>query len=640
MRKISVPISIKVLSLNDEAESQYIEWFKAGGVERVFLTGFSQNYTTHDWDKVDAEVERVRKHIRAFQQAGFEVGIWISGFGHGSADFSQEETHNGMTITRGPDGDGDPHGVCPLDENVQEYYLTLVRKVITTSPDFLLLDDDYRYSYRSYGLGCFCKLHMRAIQEYLGEEFTSKELYEKMMSGGPNRYREAYQKVMKQTLLDFARKVRMAVDEVNPFIRVSVCMSPSTMDVEGTDAISLAQAFAGDTKPYIRLIGAPYWQTYTPWGDVISAVEYTRMQAQWCRQAGLECMAEGDVFPRPRYTIPANHLELYDQMLVADGAVDYIHKYMFNYGCRFDYETGYIDRHLRNQNLYHQIDELFAGKKQTGIYIYEAMHKFADSFIEPQQRGNKMVNLLYSAFGRAQQMLAHNSLSTTYIPTEGVVAAFGENARSLPEEYMSHGIITDWVGAKILTERGIDCGWRGGEHCTYGREHFLYAEDNIDVSEVSTCRMKCDENAEVMSRFLPDNTVASYRYENAEGQRFCVFAYDSYDTDPKIGRPDYYAGYYRNQQLVDVVKWMNSDTLNAVTFKNPNLYLRTSRNAESGALAVGLFNAHQDDVCPCVVELDKVYSSIRFVNCEGVMNGNRVIISRIEPYGMAAFEVC
>ena len=62
----------------------------------------------------------------------------------------------------------------------------------------------------------------------------------------------------------------------------------------------VSKAFAGDTAPFLRTIGAAYHST-----QVSMAVETTRAQAFWCKGTGIELFTEGDVYPRPRYTVPA-----------------------------------------------------------------------------------------------------------------------------------------------------------------------------------------------------------------------------------------------------------------------------------------------------------------------------------------------
>ena len=39
------------------------------------------------------------------------------------------------------------------------------------------------------------------------------------------------------------------------------------------------------------------------------------------------------------------------------------------------------------------------------------------------------------------------------------------------------------------------------------------------------------------------------------------------------------------------------------------------------------------------IRLDKAYRTIRFLNCTGKLEGDRVILDHIPPYGFAAFEV-
>ena len=46
-----------------------------------------------------------------------------------------------------------------------------------------------------------------------------------------------------------------------------------------------------------------------------------------------------------------------------------------------------------------------------------------------------------------------------------------------------------------------------------------------------------------------------------------------------------------------------------------------------------------DEVMNPTVELDKEYKEISFENCNGRIEGERVILSDIAPFGFAGFEV-
>jgi len=67
------------------------------------------------------------------------------------------------------------------------------------------------------------------------------------------------------------------------------------------------------------------------------------------------------------------------------------------------------------------------------------------------------------------------------------------------------------------------------------------------------------------------------------------------------------------------------------------LYLMTKKDASS--MSVGLWNMFADPVLNPVIDLDQAYSKIYFVNCNGKLNGNRVVLSEIPAFGYAAFEV-
>ncbi len=57
----------------------------------------------------------------------------------------------------------------------------------------------------------------------------------------------------------FSKTLRNAVDEIDKTIRLGYCLVYEVWDYGETDAIEIAKALAGDTKPFCRTAGAPYW---------------------------------------------------------------------------------------------------------------------------------------------------------------------------------------------------------------------------------------------------------------------------------------------------------------------------------------------------------------------------------------------
>ena len=56
-------------------------------------------------------------------------------------------------------------------------------------------------------------------------------------------------------------------------------------------------------------------------------------------------------------------------------------------------------------------------------------------------------------------------------------------------------------------------------------------------------------------------------------------------------------------------------------------------------MAVGLWNFFADPAIDPVVELDSEYSGIEFLNTNGKLDGNKVYLNDIPPFGFAGFEV-
>ncbi len=163
--------------------------------------------------------------------------------------------------------------------------------------------------------------------------------------------------------------------------------------------------------------------------------------------------------------------------------------------------------------------------------------------------------------------------------------------------------------------------------------------DNVYIANASASHIKkiaCKEDVEIISEFYPENTPASYYYENEKGQKFFVIAYDHY-TANLVPNPHFESNYCRQETVINAIERMSGKKLPAVCKKNPDLYMLTSKDESS--MAVALFNLHLDDVFEPEIKLDKSYSEIRFVGCSGTLDGDTVRLSDITPYGSVAFEV-
>lgn len=620
-------------TLKDEELHIYHEYMQKCDVKRVFFG--LPNYLFYKENYFISHEEKVRRQIEYFREKGYEIGIWAISFGHSAINPDDPGLIDRFTPMES--FDGGTGALCPMDERLVKAFCERSQMLARFNPDIIMFDDDYRYHIHGERHFCCCPLHMAEFRRRIGEDITKEELEKYILSGKPNKYRTEWQKVMGEPLVNLAKRIREAVDEINPKIRIGHCCTYDTWDLAGTDNMTIALAFAGkNTKPFLRPAGAPYHGVY-----VANAVENSRLQASYCRDLGIEVFGEGDTYVRPRYNVPSSWLELWDMGLLASGELDGALLYMFDYARPANYETGYADRHIINNKARAEIAEIFSDKKNVGVRVYEELHKF-ENWEFPDELNPKLIAMLERVGGtsRSQLLLSRNAVPTVYGDTEYPYAVFGENARYITEEELSNGAVIDISAARVLASRGIDTGYISSEKQGFAYENFDSENDYIErIEGLAYHNVKVSEKAEILTHMMPGECVGVYRYENAKGQRFLVFPFDAYDPDA-YDNISFMCNYYRKKQLAGGIEWLCGKKLPAVVDpKHPMLYIQASENKEKSAMSVLFLNSFDDYEVDVEVELYKEYKSVRFVNCSGRFEGNRVIVDKIDAHGFAAFEV-
>ena len=633
-------LSIPVMLSDHFRKEATLEALQKVHANRVFLAVDSISFDPQQRQHV---LGLLAETIPYFQENGLETGVWFWSF---LRDNLRADTRN---CERRVDHTGvvHPSTFCPASPGFIEDTADFLTEVARLHPDLMMFDDDFAAA--STGASparCYCPRHLKRMQEILGEEISREALYEKAFHGKPNRYRQAVLQASGESLEHFAAEIRRAVDAVNPKIRIALCSVICSWDMDGTNAIRLARILAGGTRPLLRLINGTYWSTWKAWGNRLQhTIELGRMEYEWCKGMDLEVMSEGDVYPRPRYQVPASFLEGYDTAHRAAGVTDGILKYMLDYNSSPGYETGYLDRHVNHEPLYRQISAAFDGKIAVGVRVYEAMEKYADADLtgieNPFQYGWDLF------FSRAARLLTDNTIPTTYDGTGCCGIAFGENARHLPPDALNHGLILDLRAAEILMGQGVDVGIASiGEAvrpqlspsgCS-SPQYLYYPEENEYVptgyGAHSARRLVPKPGARVIT-FVKDalgETPDTILYTNGSGQKFLVYGFDAAFTDEVR-----YRSYSMQRQLSRAIQWLSGSPLPAHCAGNPDLYIQCKKSEH--AMSVGLWNFFPDEIDKPTVVLDHAYSHIEFLNCTGHQDGNVVTLSTLAPYGFAFFTV-
>ena len=617
-----------------------IKQYKRAGVTRIFA-GVPNVFNMPEIE--DKEFAQFKVTIDECHKEGIEVGLWCSSsFGRNFNSFDPQINDK-----------GEANGAfkCHCGEALINFHCEKAKRAASLGADIYMLDDDFHQQHgKSDSIkGCFCEHHRKLFNEICGGTLDFDLVKEKFWDECPNPYRETFLRALGLSLENFVKRLREAIDTVNPNMRLAICAHGADYYWNGTDIITLAKIAAGNTKPLIRTIGAPYWDYFADYPDRLTSVfEFERAEFEFLKDSGVETMAEGDSFPRPRYASSAAQLELFDMVMRADGKADGILKYMFCYRASPEYELGYVNEHIANKPIYDEIEKHFADKTAVGVRVYQ----FPDKCLEAKKE--------YSKFGYTASiipdegyLLSQLSIPTTYEGKGIAGVAFGENARYLTDEQLAGGILTDVMGAKILTERGIDCGLKNvvGKLSPSGERFNEHDAHRILGPDKSAYKIEVDEKAQVVSQYSVGvfshykeldeitNDPATYLYENANGQRFCVMAFDAKESVSNAkSLLEHYRSYGKSKLLMNALEWLGGKKLPARAEGHPDLYVMCKTD-DNGAMAVGLWNCHRDKIRTSEVILDKEYTKIHFINCTGTLEGNKVTLSTLHAYEFCGFVV-
>ena len=646
--KLYVPLMLS--SITPETRPLYAKGLRAMEADVAWIA--PDRYTLFLPDRTSL-TEQIREHTAYFREEGFEVGLWIQAFGFGDglpevADGVTDPWTKLRSLYSGEAGDA----FCPEDPTFMAVYLSWIRDMASCAPSMLMLDDDLCQSVRP-GLGCWCHRHKALLNERLTEQGLSPlgdaptDWAERFFTGRGGADRRVFFDVMGDSLRKFCRRVREAVDEVDPAVRVGFCAGYTSWDIEGAPASELSRILAGEnTKPFLRLTGAPYWVTHDMHrfaGQRLNTVmEFTRAQEAWCRQNGgdMEIFAEADSYPRPRYHVASAYIDTFDLACRASGGMGML-KYVFDYYATPENESGYIKRHLRLASQYARAESLFAGKTARGVYVCEPMEKIRDMTLPSPFIGEGAV--MHTAFSPAATMLSAQSIPTTYdLPADGIpdcAIAFGDCVTALKQ--LPKKLILDLSAARRLQEAGMDVGISeiipGAEVPLYERYEgldtcgvFVPGHTSLQFQYAPYSRVVLREGAEILSVFEGRTQVypSAYRYQSGETQLYVLCA-DAYALRPNCS---VLLSYCRQKQLLDFIGGIPH------VAGEPCVYTLWKEGEAGGALLV--LNLSEDVLFDFDIMLDRTYPQAVLHGAEGVHLGDRIrVTGEVAPFGAVMVEM-
>jgi len=634
MYRISVPTIVDNGHFNKE---KTLSELKRAGAHRIALA------LNRDVDAAFSTPENLallKKMIEFFEDNGLETIVWLGEtLGHSASGVKFYEQYGHIRHLDGKE----IASFCPTDPVFTKDFVGWVKNVAGAGAKMIMLDDDFRFGCRG-GIGCACDRHMAMVEKNLGRPITREELMQKAFSGKGNRVRDAWLKAQGDSLREFCRAMRKGLDEINPKARLSYCVCLDSWDTSDTDPEELCKIMAGSTKPFLRLIGAPYWSVQgfqtAKLGEVI---EYQRNEKHWIKDPDIEVFSEGDSYPRPRNMVPAACLEGYDTALRADGSLNGILKYMLDYVSDADYETGYIDAMVDNQPLYEAIEKNFTDGKALGVRPYNVQHLLKDAELDAT-RPNLITELQYGIQAPSIHFAVQNSLPVSYEEDQPLIL-FGENARHVKKEELLRGAVIDYSASRILNERGFDLGitFEKPDGEGYTATSFTDVPSEYALEEqtffrlngtVKTETYQIGEKGEILTQYCIGSQIKPgwARTESRDGLRFLVLPYNMQDAMQDGG---WVSGYAHRRILLKVLPWLKGEKMDAITLGNhPMLYEMVKKNQDS--LAIGSWNFNLDKIKGLEIALKEDWKKVEFINCDGRLEEKKVIVeTTLYPYEFA-----
>lgn len=629
MTKLYVPLMASCVT--EETRNTYLEYLHKIKTDVVMLVIDRESLFMTSKDR-ETYFVKIADDTRFFQNAGLDVIIWTESYGFGGAI-----PENYKYVMEGEPRITSVHGkklddaLCPEGEKFVLLCKERIRDIARIiKPDRIMLDDEMCLSVRP-GIGCFCEKHMELYEKEFGEKHSLEELKELIFTGHNEKYRSGWLKVVGDSMRNFCRSMREALNEVDETIRMGFCAGYTSWDIEGADALELTKILAGNTEPFLRFTGAAYWvqsaKNRFKYQQMNEVIETVRMQELWSRESGVEVFHEDDTFPRPRYCTSANMSECYDVPLRASGGVGSF-KYLFCYDVGPDKELGYVKKHIRNMPLYEFIEKHFEDKKAVGVQVHEEMHKMKNLVLPNEFMGEK--EIMDFVFPKAATFLSSHGIPTTYDDNPQVAIAFGDNARYV--KTFAKKMILDLQAAEILQDKGMKLGLVKKEIISApAKEEYIDGETWILYNSTSKKYYACtlETGVAVESYYIDVNgkkTPSSWRV-TYEGTEFLIFAFSPYEERRSA---TVLRSYDRKQQLLRFIE-------HEYPYISDSYGIYQICKDGANERVVLLQNLGEDELVDCEIMLNQQYETVELLGAEGILKEDRIILTTIvQPFASVA----
>ena len=559
------------------------------------------------WDKVTPFCESYRLYKEILDREGVKSGVLIqSSLGHG------------WPITRSPyeryvgvQNGEDVYTSCPLDERFVEYLKGIVRAIAKENPAAIMLDDDFRLI-NKVGHGCACPRHVAEFNRRTGENMTREELTEYIFSHPKtDKYNMIFLDTQRDSLVNAARAMREAIDEINPDIQGMNCTTGYFCEF----AAEINKAFAGKGNPtMVRMPNGVYAPASNRGFSL--RIFHAAICSSKLRSGGIDIiLSENDTIPKNRYGMSARYLHSHLTASILEGVQ--ASKMWLTRGGVYEPASGKAYRNIltEHKGYYEKLIELSKDIKFVGINSLFSEQDLIDLHLPPIDQFFITQNIERMGI---PFFFSDNPTDAVYV--ESRVAEYISDGKIA--EVFEHNVFLDVAAAEILISRGYgdklgveisewDLGIVHGETCDRGlmqkQKNHKKLTPTSDKTKALTYNVVRTDNGH---RNLAPATT---ELERENGKKTVVFC-GSPKTEYHYTESFSFLNESRKEQLIEHFK--KAGALPIYAAGDDDFCLRAGY-MPSGELLACITNLGTDPAEPVSLYLEKTPKSIKQLTPQG-----------------------
>ena len=546
-------------------------------MDEVRLTGFPSPQVYHEIGEL---VRDVKKELAPHD---IEIGWWCApSLRSGKGPFQYITDIDGSVSETSP---------CPLGPQFREVFSENIATVVRISRPFMIqFEDDFELSWQppAVKFGCFCPLHLAEFEKRQKRYYTREALVTIFGQVNPQSIslRHDWAEMSRDSLAGLAGLIREKVDHIAPETRISLCQSGSAdFDGDFTEAVTLA--FAGKTRPAVRLYGSSYSS------DDAASLPSTIFHALYSRQhlpADFEFFHESDTYPHTRFFMSASKIKCLMTAAFAyrfDDSLFYATQYLDNP----QEETGYLKMFSEESGRFRSLQEAVKATQVTGCEIlYRPFGHIANPFKgkRPDMPSNAWINIT-GRFG-----IPHTSVNGKVKLISGNITdtMSDEEITSL----LGGSLFLDGSAAFCLFKRGfgelIGAGvspGKGADFCFEGlrdSKNFSNIQGSLMYNLIfapagseggSFYILQPSDKSEILTDFLDSGEKpvipGMVRFENRLGGRVAITAFDLNGN-----RSSTVFNYKKKELLRQTIEWLGNQQLPVFVKDLPNVFCIFNRS--------------------------------------------------------------